>query len=158
MKRAEHTKPRDKGRQTESAQKTGRLTTVIASMPGIAEQSLKATLEALSSVQIVGTAAGCLSALQLVRDLKAHLVVIDSNLPLEDVQMFLRQLKQEGLPTRSLVLVATDSDVRRALAAGADAALRRDSPSRQLGASVAGFLQRLGGTRAANSEAVASAR
>lgn len=135
-----------------------RLTAVIASLPGIGEQSLRATLEALASVDVVGTAAGCLSALEMVRDTQAHLVVIDSNLPLEDVQTFLHQLNREGLPTRSLVLVATNSEVRRALAFGADAVLRRDSSSRQLSAVLAGFLQRLGDTRASNSEALASAR
>ena len=121
---AEHW-PESKNR--EPATGTARLSTVIASVPGIAEQSLRATLEALSSVQIAGTAAGCLSALQMVRERQADLVVIDSNLPFEDVRVFLRQLKQEGLRTHSLVLAATRDQVRRALAAGADAALRRDT-------------------------------
>jgi len=65
--------------------------------------------------------------------------VIDSNLPLEDVQVFLLQLKQEGLRTHGLVLAATNGQVRRALAAGADAALHRDVSTRQLGAAAAGF-------------------
>lgn len=116
-----------------------RLTTVIASTPGIAEQSLRATLESLPAVQVVGTAAGCLSALQMVRDRQADLVVIDSNLPIEDVQVFLRQLKCEGLETHSLVLAATSGQVRHALAAGADSALRRDVSIRQLSAVVAGL-------------------
>ena len=118
---------------------TARLTTVIASTPGIAEQSLRATLESLPLVRVVGTAAGCLSALQMVRDRQADLVVIDSNLPLEDVREFLRQVEQEGLETRSLVLAATSGQVRHALAAGADAALHRDVSVRQLSAAVAEF-------------------
>jgi DNA-binding NarL/FixJ family response regulator len=93
----------------------------------------------LPSVQVVGTAAGCLSALFMVRDTQADLVVIDSNLPIEDVQVFVRQLRQEGLATRSLVLAVTGEQVRRALAGGADAALRRDVSIRQLGAVVAGL-------------------
>jgi DNA-binding NarL/FixJ family response regulator len=118
---------------------TARLTTIIASAPGVAEQSLRATLESLPSVQVVGTAAGCLSALQMVRDRQADLVVIDSNLPIEDVRVLLRQLQQEGLETRSLVLATTSGQVRHALAAGADSALRRDVSIRQLSAVVAGF-------------------
>jgi DNA-binding NarL/FixJ family response regulator len=118
---------------------TARLTTVMASTPGVAEQSLRATLESLPSVLVVGTAAGCLSALQMVRDRQADLVVIDSNLPIEDVQVFLRQLKREGLETHSLVLAATSGQVRHALAAGADSALRRDVSIRQLSEVVAGF-------------------
>ena len=130
---------RPENKSTKPAPGTARLSTIIASMPGISEQSLRATLESLPSVQVVGTAAGCLSALQMVRARQADLVVIDSNLPLEDVQVFLQQLKQEGLRTHSLVLAATSGQVRRALAAGADAALRRDVSTRQLGAVTAAF-------------------
>jgi DNA-binding NarL/FixJ family response regulator len=126
-------------RDAEPSPGTARLATVIASAPGVAEQSLRATLESLPSLHVIGTAAGCLSALHMVRDTQADLIVIDSNLPLEDVQLFLRQLKQDGLETRSLVLTATSSQVRGALAKGADAALRRDASIRQLSAIVAGF-------------------
>jgi DNA-binding NarL/FixJ family response regulator len=111
----------------------------VASSPGISEQSLRATLESLPSVQVVGTAAGCLSALQMVRDSQPDLVILDANLPLEDVREFLRQLQQEGLVTRSLVLAGTNGQVRQALVAGADAALRRDSSIRQFRVTVNGL-------------------
>ena len=139
MKRPKGARPPDEGKASEPLPASGHLATVIASMPGIAEQSLRATLEALPSVRVLGTAAGCLSALRMVQERQVDLVVIDSNLPLEDVQLFLRQLKREGLETRSLVLAATTAHVRAALAAGADAALRRDASIGQLGAVVAGF-------------------
>jgi DNA-binding NarL/FixJ family response regulator len=139
MNKTQPARPLPESRETEPAPGTAWLATVIASAPGITEQSLRATLEALPSVQVVGTAAGCLSALQMVRDRQAELVVIDSNLPLEDVQLFLQQLKREGLETRSLVLAATSGQVRRALAAGADAALCRDISLWRLSAVVAGF-------------------
>jgi DNA-binding NarL/FixJ family response regulator len=139
MNRKQTAKPRHESRRTEPMLETARLITVIASTPGVAELSLRATLESLPSVQVVGTAAGCLSALQMVRDRQADLVVIDSNLPLDDVREFLRQLGQEGLVTRSLVLATTSGQVRHALAAGADAALRRDVSIRQLSAVVAEF-------------------
>lgn len=127
------------GRAMEPARDSESLRTIIASTPGVAEQSLRATLESLPSLHIVGTAAGCLSALQMVRDAQADLVVIDANLPIEDVQVFLQQLEEQGLKTRSLVLAATSSQVRRALAMGADAALRRDTSIKQLGAAVDRF-------------------
>ncbi len=130
---------RPENKSMELAPDIARLSTIIASVPGIAEQSLRVTLEALSSVQIDGTAAGCLSALQMVRERQAELVVIDSNLPFEDVRVFLRQLRQEGLRTRSLVLAASSDQVRRALAAGADSALRRDVSLGRLSAVVDGF-------------------
>jgi DNA-binding NarL/FixJ family response regulator len=115
------------------------LRTIIASTPGVAEQSLRATLESLASLHVVGTAAGCLSALQMARNSAADLVVIDANLPFGDVQVLLQQLEEEKPEIRSLVLVATSSQVRRALAAGADAALRRDASIRRLNAVVEGF-------------------
>lgn len=127
------------GREAEPTQESGCVRTVIASTPGVAEQSLRATLASLSSLDVVGSAAGCLSALQMVRDSQADLVVIDANLPFEDVKLFLQRLKEEKLITRSLVLAATSSQVRRSLAAGADAALRRDASVGQLGAVVEGF-------------------
>lgn len=139
MTQTKPVRPRAESRTTEPALGTARLSTIIASVPGIGEQSLRITLESLSSVQVVGTAAGCLSALQMVRDSQADLVVIDSNLPLEDVRVFLRQLAEEGLETRSLVLATTNGQVRYALAAGADTALRRDASIRQLSAAVDGL-------------------
>jgi DNA-binding NarL/FixJ family response regulator len=139
MTQSQPVKPRSESRTTEPAVGAACLSTIIASVPGIAEQSLRATLESLPLVQVVGTAAGCLSALQMVRDRQADLVVIDSNLPLEDVREFLRQVEQEGLETRSLVLAATSGQVRQALAAGADSAVRRDVSVRQLSAVLDGL-------------------
>jgi DNA-binding NarL/FixJ family response regulator len=91
----------------------------------------------LPSVRVIGTAAGCLSALQMVKDRQADLVVVDSNLPLSDVRVMLQHLRQDGIDTQSLVLVATSSEVRHAMAAGANAALRRDVSSDQLNQVVA---------------------
>ena len=130
---------RPENKRTEPEPEIARLSTIIASLPGIAGQSLRTTLESLPSVQVVGTAAGCLSALQKVLDTQADLIVIDANLPLEDVQVLLQQLKEEGLEIRSLVLAATSAQVRHALAAGADVSLRRDISIEQLGAVVEGF-------------------
>ena len=127
MTQTEVARPLLDDRSIRPAAGTKPLSTVIASVPGIAEQSLRATLASLPAVEMVGCAAGCLSALHLVRERQADLVVMDSNLPFEDVRVFLQQLQQDGLRTRSLVLATTDGQVRRALAAGADAALRRDA-------------------------------
>ena len=94
-------------------------------------------MESVHLVRVVGMAAGCLSALQMVRDSGADLVVLDANLPIEDVLMFLQQLKNEGLPTQSLVLATTRSHARRAVTAGADIVFRRDGSIGQLSALVA---------------------
>jgi len=124
---------------TDPALETGSLLTIIASAPGLAEQSLRTTLESLPSVQVVGTAAGCLTALQMVRDRQAGLVVLDANVPFGEIQRFLRLLEQWGPETRSLVLAETTNQVYRALATGADAALRWDASPQELGAALAGL-------------------
>ena len=131
--------PRTENSLAEAAVEAGALLTVIVSAPGLAEQSLRTTLESFPSVQVVGTAAGCLSALQMVRERQAGLVVIDANVPFEEVQHFLRLVEQEGQETRCLVLTETTGQVYRALAAGADAALRWDASPQELGAALAGL-------------------
>jgi CheY-like chemotaxis protein len=136
MTKTNVSRPRPIASSAEAGPWTSSLSTVLASVPGVAEQSLRATLESLASVEIVGTAAGCLSATQMVRDRQADLVVFDANLPFEDVQAFLQQLRQDGLATHTLVLAVTTGQVRAALDAGADAALRRDASIRQLSATV----------------------
>ena len=112
------------------------MSTVIVSTPGPVESSLRATLQSLPSVQVVGSAPGCLSALHMTREMGPALLVLDSNLPDQDVRALVQQLKLEQLPTRSLVLTATRSQKRRALEAGADATFRRDGPTVQLRAIV----------------------
>lgn len=137
MTQTEPVRLRGEGVITEPALETARLSTILASAPGLAEQSLRITLESLSSVEVSGTAAGCLSALQMVRERHVDLVVLDANLPFDEVQAFLRQLEQEGRDTRCLVLADTTAQVYRALSAGADVALRWDASIRELGAAVA---------------------
>ena len=132
-------KDTSRGRGTDTEPGAPHLMTVVASVPGIAEQSLKATLESLPALRVVGTASGCLTALQMVRDWQADLVVLDWNLPADEVRQLLWQLESEGLNTFSLVLAATSAQVRQALVAGASAALRRDSSIGQLRAVIDRF-------------------
>ena len=124
------------GRDTGSLSETTTVPTVIVSTPGPVESSLRAMLQSLPSVQVVGSAAGCLSALHMAREMGPALLVLDSNLPDQDVLALVQQLKLEPLPTRSLVLTTTRSQKRRALEAGADATFRRDGPIVQLRAIV----------------------
>ena len=143
---------------TEGAPGAARLSTVLASVPGVAEQSLRATLESLPSIKVVGTAAGCLSAMQMVRAGQVDLVVIDANLPFDDVRAFLRQLRQLGWATYALVLTATNSQVHEALAMGADAALRRDATIGQISTTVDKLGLASVGTEEVRGESLSTAR
>ena len=123
------------------------MSTLIVSTPGMQAGSLRATLDALPAVQVVGSASGCLSALYMVRELTPALLVIDSNLPTVDVQTLLKQIQREGLRTHSLVLTVTREQSRSARAAGADATLPRDASAEQLIALLAGLNDLDGPTR-----------
>jgi DNA-binding NarL/FixJ family response regulator len=136
MTKSKSARQRSEQSTAKAAPEAASLSTVLTSVSGVAEQSLRAMLASLPAIQIVGTASGCLSALQLVRDRQVDLVVIDANLPFEDVQVFLQQLRRDGLAIHALVLAATSGQVREALNAGADIALRRDASLGQLGAAV----------------------
>jgi DNA-binding NarL/FixJ family response regulator len=71
-------------------------------------------------------------------------------LPEQDVQSLLQQRKREQLPTRSLVLTATRAQQRRALAAGADDAFRRDGSTAQLLAIATGLCRSGRGSEGTN--------
>jgi DNA-binding NarL/FixJ family response regulator len=118
--------PKEKGR--EAMPKTASARTVIACAPGIREQSLRSTLNCLPAVDVVGSAPGCLSALQMVREKVPALLVVDGNLPAQEVRILLQKVREDRLRTRSLVLTVDGNQSRRSLSAGADAVFRRDGP------------------------------
>ena len=113
------------------------MSTVIVSASAIMEASIRSIFGSLSSVQIIGSAAGCLSALQLVRDNTPDLLVVDASLPAQEMKILLQQIKQERSGTRSLVVTTTRDQERRARAAGADIVFPRYGSSDQLHSMVA---------------------
>ena len=111
--------------------------TVIVSASAIMEASIRSIFDSLSSVQIIGSAAGCLSALELVREKKPDILVIDANLPGQELKTLLQHIKQERLGTRSLVVTVTREQERHAFAAGADIVFPRYGSNDQLNAMIA---------------------
>ena len=113
-----------------------RVCTVVASRPGVMQDSLRAVLAGVSGVEVVGAAGDGLSTLNLVRERQPDLLVVDCNLLEDEVCALLRQVKGEWPHVRCLVLARTRPQRERATAAGADAVLPRDGPIRELGAAV----------------------
>jgi hypothetical protein len=68
---------------------------LVVSSPGLWQESLRAAHQALPLLQLVGSPSGCLSALYTVRELKLALLVIGANLPAQDVQTLVKQVKRE---------------------------------------------------------------
>jgi DNA-binding NarL/FixJ family response regulator len=113
------------------------MSTVIVSASAIMDASIRSIFHSLSSIRIIGSAAGCVSALQLAREKKPDMLVIDANLPGQELKTLLQQLKKEGLGTRSLVVTGTREQERRAFAAGADSVFPRYGSNDQLNAMIA---------------------
>jgi DNA-binding NarL/FixJ family response regulator len=95
-------------------------------------QALGTTLALAPQIEIVGAAGGGLSALNLVRQNPPGLLIIDSNLPEDEIQALLQQIKQEQPQIRCLVVAETSRQQAAVLALGADAAILRSEPTERL--------------------------
>lgn len=84
--------------------------------------------------QVVGQCGDGEAALNLIRDLQPHIAVLDIHLPLLDSIEVIRQIKADGLVTKT-VLLSNRGDrktVLEALRGGASAFLMKSSPSKYL--------------------------
>jgi DNA-binding NarL/FixJ family response regulator len=80
----------------------------------------------------VALASGSLSAMEQLQNGHAHLLVIDANLPAEEVVSLVRWSKRHCPDTRCIVLVRGVVELDQARSAGADAVFLRSSSARQL--------------------------
>jgi DNA-binding NarL/FixJ family response regulator len=110
----------------------GRVRAVIASRPGIMQESLRAMLSGSGQVVVTGSAGDGLSALSMVREVQPDLLVVDSNLLEDEALSLLKEVKGAWPEVRCLVLVQTTGRKNRALAAGADAVVSRNDPAAAL--------------------------
>ena len=113
-----------------------KVNTIVASRPGVMQATLRAALASLSDVNVIGSAGDGLSTLNLVREQRPDLLVVDCNLLEDEICALLRQVKQEHPLVRCLVLTQTRQQRIRAAAAGADVVLPRDGPIRELNGAV----------------------
>ena len=104
----------------------GRVRAVIASRPGVMQESLRALLTGSGQVAVAGSAGDGLSALSMVREEQPALLVVDSNLLEDEALSLLKEVKGAWPEVRCLVLVQTTGRKNRALAAGADAVISRN--------------------------------
>ena len=99
---------------------------MIASRPGVMQESLRAMLTASGQVAVTGSAGDGLSALSRVREEQPALLVVDSNLLEDEALSLLKEVKAAWPEVLCLVLVQTTGRKNRALAAGADAVVSRN--------------------------------
>ena len=113
-----------------------KVTAIIASRPGARHESLRAFLNSLPELEVVGSAAGSLSALNEVNEQRPDLLVIDNNQSEDEVAALIRQVKSDQPDIRCVVLTETSAQKGRALSAGADVALLRDTRPERLVAAI----------------------
>ena len=97
----------------------------LVSLPGLVQEATRAALMSLSDVTLVGIISGALSATAQLTQLRPDLLVVDANLPEEEVEALLRWIKEHapGLPCVVMTMTTQQRDL--ALAWGAHAAIQR---------------------------------
>ena len=115
-----------------TSQPTTPLRTLVVSTPGIMGDSLWALLASFPQIEIVGTAAGCLTALNLAKTLSPDLIVIDADHAESEVRSLLQSLQACQSVPYSILFADTLSQKMRMGKTGADTVLLRSGPSKQL--------------------------
>ncbi len=96
---------------------------LIGAKPDRLRDSLQFLLKTMPGINIVGPADDSSLMLRLISEHHPALVVLDTNLPGEEMTTVLRRIKANGSRNRCLVLSDTFEQQRRAKSAGADVAL-----------------------------------
>jgi DNA-binding NarL/FixJ family response regulator len=109
-----------------------KVATIIVSRPGIIHQALRTMLAPLPQIEVTAAVGGGLSALELARQNRPALLVIDSSLPEDEILALLRQIKQEQPQIHCLVVAETSRQQAAVLAQGADAVILRSDPAERL--------------------------
>ena len=94
---------------------------VIAEDSGIIRESLWRLLSATEEFKVVGMASNGVEALQLVRDLKPHLLVLDNSMPLKDGFEVLVEIRDTDPSTVIVMFTANQSAFFRAVCLDAGA-------------------------------------
>ena len=107
---------------------------VIAEDQAMVLGALSALLEIESDIEVVARARNGDEALDLVRAHRPDVLLTDIEMPAKTGLEVAAMVRQEGLPTRVVILTtfARAGYLRRALEAGASGYLLKDSPAEQL--------------------------
>ena len=103
--------------------KNNKVKSIIVSAPGAMQASLRAVLKGEETVEVIGCVGGGLSASVIIREQQPDVVLIDSNLPEDEMLALVRKIKDETPEIRCVVLTDTRHRERQAQIAGADVVL-----------------------------------
>ena len=109
-------------------------TIVLADDHHVVRQGLRALLETESDFKVIGEAGNGLEALQLARELKPNVLVLDLMMPVLNGLEVTRQICKNSTNTRVVILsmYANEAYVLEALGNGASAYVMKDSSSADL--------------------------
>ena len=107
---------------------------LLADDQALVRSGFRMLIEAEDDLQVVGEAADGAAAVEQVRHLPTDVVLMDIRMPVLDGVEATRQIVEEGLPTRVLVLTTFDLDeyVFSALKAGASGFMLKDARPEEL--------------------------
>jgi DNA-binding NarL/FixJ family response regulator len=107
---------------------------LIADDHTLVRRGLRAILDHMENVEVVGEASDGIEAVDLVKELKPDIVVMDVSMPRLDGIGAAGRIQELDLPTRIVVLSMYDDPnlVRKALQSGAEGYLVKRSVSEEL--------------------------
>ena len=112
--------------KTRQENKTGCSALVlIAAKPNRLRDSLQFLLKTMPEINIIGLADDSALALRMISERHPALVLLDTNLPGDEMTTMLKQIKASGYQSRCLVLSDTFEQQQSVESAGADMALVR---------------------------------
>ncbi len=110
----------------------GKQAALLVSAPGIIREATMIMLTSISQVDHVALASGSLSAMEQLQNGHCCLLVIDANLPVEEVVSLVRWSKRHHPNTRCVALVRGAAELEQVRSAGADDVFLRSSSAHQL--------------------------
>lgn len=108
------------------------LSVVLVLDTNVHQTSLRAMLDSTSILRVMGTARGCLSALQMVQEMHPDFVLLAANFPEVEIVSFLRSVQEMVPKIRVVVLRKIPWQRSNFLDAGASAVLSQDSSVSEL--------------------------
>lgn len=110
----------------------GRVLALIVARPGRMRDGLRALLRAMPQIEIVDEADDSPSALRMITKHHPALLLLDSDLPGDEVSTELGRIKTEEPQIRCIVLADNPQQQQVANAAGADGVLLKGFPAAKL--------------------------
>ena len=105
-----------------------RVSAVLVAAPGVMQEAMETIFKSFPDLQVVGTASGGLSAVNLLRSHQPDLIVVDASIPDGEALALVKQVKAQHVSTSCIVLTTTTQQMHGALAEGADVVLPRSVP------------------------------